>query len=182
MNATAPRPREDVPSDPRDLPGPFPFRRTLEVRFGDTDAMGHVNNAVYLTYCEAARVSYFEAATGRSFLDAGDHRGRGVGMEAGEGPRHRWSFILAEARVTFRSPAYFGETLTVEVRTSKIGRSSMPREDRITGPASHLAPARLIAVCESVQVGYDYEHEHPVALPEDLVGLLEAFEGRSLRD
>src|SRR4051794_23064791 len=38
-----------VPDDARDLPGEFRFRRPIEVRFADTDAMGHVNNAAYLT-------------------------------------------------------------------------------------------------------------------------------------
>ncbi len=47
--------RVSVPEDPRDLPGQFRFRREIEVRFRDTDAMGHVNNAEYLTYCEIAR-------------------------------------------------------------------------------------------------------------------------------
>jgi acyl-ACP thioesterase len=46
-----------VTPDPRDLPGDFGHRRELDVRFADTDAMGHVNNAVYLTYCESARIA-----------------------------------------------------------------------------------------------------------------------------
>ena len=41
-----------MPDDPRDLGGDFGCRRDVEVRFADTDAMGHVNNANYLTYCE----------------------------------------------------------------------------------------------------------------------------------
>ena len=53
-----------VPDDPRDLPGTFCHRREVDVRFADTDAMGHVNNAVYLTYCESARISYWTDVTG----------------------------------------------------------------------------------------------------------------------
>jgi acyl-ACP thioesterase len=47
--------RVAVPADARDLSGPFRHRRMIEVRFADTDAMGHVNNAKYLTYVETAR-------------------------------------------------------------------------------------------------------------------------------
>ena len=56
--------RVAVPDDRRDLPGGFRYRRPIEVRFGDTDAMGHVNNAAYLTYCEMARAGYYETVTG----------------------------------------------------------------------------------------------------------------------
>ena len=45
------RVQTDGAPDPRDLAGDFRHRRSVEVRFADTDAMGHVNNAVYLTYC-----------------------------------------------------------------------------------------------------------------------------------
>lgn len=178
----------EVPRDPRDLVGSFRFSRPLEVRFGDTDAMGHVNNAVYLTYCESARVSYFEAVTGEDFLGGGiagepDHAAQhGAGTEAGVGPRHRWSFILAEARVTYRSPAYFGETLTIETRTCRIGRSSMTAEYRITAPQSRFGPARLVATAESVAVGFDYVNGRPAPLPDDFVVLIEAYEGRPLRE
>jgi acyl-CoA thioester hydrolase len=37
----------------------FRFNYPIEVRFSDTDAMGHVNNAVYLTYFEQARLAYW---------------------------------------------------------------------------------------------------------------------------
>ena len=49
----------DGPPDPRDLPGDFGHRHEIAVRFADTDAMGHVNNAVYLTYVESARVAWW---------------------------------------------------------------------------------------------------------------------------
>ena len=40
---------------------------TWSIRFGDTDAMGHANNARFLTYCESARIDYWETVTGESF-------------------------------------------------------------------------------------------------------------------
>jgi acyl-CoA thioester hydrolase len=170
--------RAAVPDDPRDLPGEFRFRRPIEVRFGDTDAMGHVNNAVYLTYCELARASYYEAVTGRMML--GDTAS--ASAMRGEHPETEDSkFILAEARVTYRSPAFFGETLTIEVRAARLGRSSFTLEYRITAPDSPFGPARLIAVSDSILVAYDYGEGRPVPVPGELVAALEAFEGRSLR-
>lgn len=162
-----PRARHDVPADPRDLAGDFPHRFTVRVRFGDTDAMGHANNSRFLTYCESARIDYWEAATGEPFAL----------------PTHgaRESMILADIRVAFRSPAYFGETLTVESRVGRVGRTSFTLEHRITASASAAGPARLVAVAEGVQVLYDYATGRPRPIPEGVVARLEAFEGRSLR-
>lgn len=156
-----------VPSDARDLPGTFPYRRPIEVRFGDTDAMGHVNNASYLTYCEIARAAYHEAVTGEP-LPLGAH-GASEGM------------ILAEARITYRSPAFYGEILTIEARVGHIGRSSFTQEYRLTAPDSRYGRARLVAVSESVQVMYDYTAERPIPVPPSLAAAMEAFEGRPLR-
>jgi acyl-CoA thioester hydrolase len=160
--------REAVPDDPRDLPGDFSYRRPVEVRFGDTDAMGHVNNAVYLTYVELARAGYYRAATGGK-----------VGIGALERDQ---AFILAEARLTFRAPAYFGEVLTIEVRTSRIGRSSFTMDFRITAPEGAHGGARLILVASSTQVGYDYERDRAEPLHDRIVAALETFEGRTLRE
>lgn len=161
------RARIEVPADPRDLPGDFPHRLRQKVRFGDTDAMGHMNNARYLTFCESARVDYWERVTGRPFAI--------VTHGATE------SMILADIKVTFRSPAFAGEVLTVETRCSGIGRTSFTLEHRITAPQSDRGEARLVATAEAVQVLFDYRSERPMTIPDETVGRLEAFEGRSLR-
>ncbi len=159
--------RVTVPDDARDLPGTFCFRRPIEVRFADTDAMGHVNNAAYLTYCEIARAAYYEAVTGVP-LPLGTH-GASEGM------------ILAEARITYRTPAFYGETLTIEARVGRIGRTSYTQEFRLTAPESRYGRARLVAVSESIQVMYDYNAERPIPVPQDLAAAMESFERRPLR-
>src|SRR5262245_43644460 len=134
----APRSRIEVPEDPRDIPGDFAHRHEVQVRLADTDAMGHINNARYLTYVEIARVAYWEHVTGR-MLPTGAH-----GAEEG--------MILAEIRVTFRSPAFFGERLTVETRVERIGRTSFGMVHRITAPESRYGDTRLVAVADSTLV------------------------------
>lgn len=159
--------RIPVPDDRRDLPGSFRFRRPIEVRFADTDAMGHVNNAAYMTYCEIARAAYYEAITGEP-LPLGAH-GASEGM------------ILAEARIAFRAPAFYGEVLTIEARVSRIGRSSFTQEFRLSAPESRYGRLRLVAVSESTQVMYDYSAERPILVSADLAAAMERFEGRALR-
>lgn len=163
----APRSRIDVPEDPRDLAGDFAHRFAVQIRFGDTDAMGHANNSRFLTYCESARIDYWEAATGQPFAL--------VTHGAVE------SLILADIRVTFRSPAYFGEPLTVESRLGRIGRTSFTLEHRITAAPSPRGTARLVATAEDVLVLYDYATERPMAIPPETIARLESYEGRPPR-
>ncbi len=161
------RGRIEVPPDARDLPGEFAHRLEVFVRFGDTDAMGHANNARFLTYCESARIDYWETVTGEPF---------GLATH-GESE----SMILADIRVSYRAQAYFGERLTVESRIGRIGRTSFTLEHRITAPASERGHARLVATAEAVQVLFDYAADRPRPVPDETVARLEAFEGRPLR-
>jgi acyl-CoA thioester hydrolase len=161
-----PRSRIGVPADARDVPGDFAHRHDVEVRLSDTDAMGHVNNARYLTYVEIARVAYYERVTGNP-LPIGAH-----GAEEG--------MILAEIRMTYRSTSFYGETLTVETRVERIGRSSFGMVHRITAPESRYGPARLVAVADSTLVSYDYTDECPIPVPDEWRTAIEAFEGRQL--
>lgn len=156
------RSRIDVPADARDLTGDFAHRYAVEVRLSDTDAMGHVNNARYLTYVEIARVAYYEQVIGRP-LPLGYH-----GAEEG--------MILAEATMTFRSQAYFGETLTVESRVERIGNTSFVMSHRITAPESRFGPARLVATSVGTLVSYDYGEDKPIAVPDDWREAIASYE------
>ncbi|MBI2763211.1 MAG: acyl-CoA thioesterase [Chloroflexi bacterium] len=166
--AAASRSRVDVPADARDVGGDFAHSRIIEVRFADTDAMGHVNNASYLTYAEIARAAYYERATGEQM-----HLGVHGALEG---------MILAELRMTYRNPTFFGEFVTVETRIERIGRTSFSMMHRLSAPESRYGSARLIAIADSVLVSYDYTAERPIPVPPALVAAIEAFEGHRLRD
>jgi acyl-CoA thioester hydrolase len=159
------RSRIATPDDPRDFAGDFAHRREIQVRFADTDAMGHVNNAVYLTYCEIARITYWTDVTGEPVR---------LGTQGAE------SLILAEARISYRAPAFHGETVTVETRAVRIGRSSFALEHRLTACVPGM-PSRLVATSESILVRYDYARDAAVPLSDEFVAAIEAFEGRRLR-
>jgi acyl-CoA thioester hydrolase len=154
-----------TPEDPRDLAGDFGHRVAIDVRFADTDAMGHVNNAVYMTYCEMARIRYWTDVTGEPVA---------AGHEGAE------SLILAEARITYRAPVFHTETVTVETRATHIGRSSFTLEHRLTACPPNGSP-RLVATSESVMVRFDYRTGRSSALDRRFVDAIERFEGRSLR-
>jgi len=128
----------------------------VEVRFRDCDPMGHVNNAVYLTYLELARFAYWKAAE--------------IERLAGE-----VSYIIARVEIDFRSPAVTGDVLDVGIRVTGFGRTSfsMAYEIRDEG-------GRLVATAKSVQVAYDYAAGKTVPLPDAIRERIGEFEGRQL--
>ena len=160
------RPGKRVSGRGRPAEGPFRYRHPVEVRYGDTDALGHVNNAIYLSYFEAARGGYYAAVAGRPF---------GTGPDAA-----RQTFVIADARVVYRQPAYFGEPLVVEARVDWASRSSFGLEYRVLSEGGPLAPARLVADGETTQVMFDIRAGRPTRIPVELLTLIEAFEGRSI--
>ena len=128
----------------------------MQVRFRDTDAFGHVNNAVFFSYIELARIRYF--------LDV---------LEPAQ-PFDRLPLILARVELDFRSPIMFGEAVEVETRVDRIGRSSIGMSHRMT------ADGRLVGEAQSVLVTYDYEIARPMPVPDEWRTKFGAYEGRAL--
>lgn len=117
----------------------------VQVRFRDTDAMGHVNNAVYLSYLELARMEYIRRVFGvRDYRDV--------------------DFILARVEIDYRSPAMVGEDLRVGTRVVAIGGASFTMDYRIEEAAS----GRLVAEAKTVQVAYDYKRGKVKRISEDV--------------
>ncbi len=148
------------------IEGEFPYEHPIEVRFVDTDALGHVNNAVYLSYFEAARAGYYAKVSGTPF---------GTGESAGER-----TFVIAEARIAYRAPAFFGEQLLVGCRFTWASRSSFGLEYRVRAEASPVGPARVVADGESTQVMFDLERNRVMRVPADLLEMFEGFEQRDI--
>ena len=147
------------------MEGAFRYEHPIEVRFVDTDAFGHINNATYLSYFEAARAGYYAEVMGAPF---------GVGERASER-----TFVIAEAHVFYRAPAFFGEKLLVGCRFSWTGRSSFGLEYVVRAEESVVAPARVVADGSTVQVMFDIEKNRVMRVPADLIAMFENFEGRT---
>jgi acyl-CoA thioester hydrolase len=148
-----------VPPEPAGRPsgeGGSPAFRVhcpVEVRFRDCDPMGHVNNAVYLTYLELARFAYWKAAD--------------IGRLAGE-----VSYIMARVEIDFRAPATTGQVLDVGIAVTGFGRTSFSMAYEIRDPEK-----RLVATAKSVQVAYDYAAGKTVPLLEAIRNRIREFEG-----
>ncbi|MBU0512839.1 MAG: acyl-CoA thioesterase [Chloroflexi bacterium] len=133
----------------------FRFYHPIEVRYGDLDPQGHVNNARYLTYMEQARVNYVRAVgmwDGGSFLHLG--------------------IIMADARITFKSPILWGQTIRVGVSIVRLGRKSMDSIYSIEDTQS----GRILADGSSVLVAYDYKSSSTIPIPDHWRQIIADFE------
>ena len=123
----------------------------LSVRFRDCDPLGHVNNAVYLTYLEQARFALWRAQLN-------------LRVPMAEPGRRGEGFILARAEVDFRAQARYGDELEVRLGLEAVGRSSLTYDYQIV-----MIPSdRVVATARTVQVWFDYDRERPVPLSDEL--------------
>ena len=129
------------------------FVHRLEVRFRDCDPMGHVNNAVYLTYLEQTRFAHWRSVWGRG---------------APQLPAGMPGVILAHIECDYRRPASYGEILEIRLRVASIGRTSFRYEYEMVD--QH---ARSVLEAKTVQVMYDYAEARPVPIPPEIRAALE---------
>jgi acyl-CoA thioester hydrolase len=130
-----------------------PFRHAvpLQIRFRDTDAMAHINNAVYLTYLEVARTSYWHHVFDIASYNDVD-------------------FVLARAEIDFLAPLFVQDQAEVWIRVTEIGRKSFRFAYEL-----HTRD-RIAARAETVQVMYDYAAGTSKAITEEQRRAILSFE------
>jgi len=127
----------------------FAFTHRLDVRFRDCDSMGHVNNAVFFTYFEQCRLTFWRTITGEA------------------APLAR--VIVARAECDYRAPAYFGDQLEVGLDVGDVGGSSFVLLYELVNTAT----SRLLAQGRTVMVTYDYAAGKSTPIPPATRELLE---------
>jgi acyl-CoA thioester hydrolase len=131
----------------------MPFTYTERVRFGDLDAMRHLNNVVFLRYFETARIAYI-----RSLLP--DH-------DPAHPEQAKWGLIFAECHINYRSPVYFDEEVAVECSIGEVRRSAF--QVLFTMRVGE----RVAAEGYGWLVGFDYVTERSSPLPDSLREVLQ---------
>jgi acyl-CoA thioester hydrolase len=133
----------------------FVFSMKLDIRWSDMDEMRHVNNAVYLTYFEQARVYYFQEACKWDWKEIG--------------------VILASAHVDYLRPVVFPNPTRVYVRTSKLGNKSFELSYLITSEVNGVE--ELTTTGYTTMVLFDYEANKSVLIPDFLREKITSYEG-----
>ena len=132
----------------------FRFVYPQEVAFGDLDAFGHVNNAVYLTYVENARIGYMREVLGVESLED-------------------LLVIVAKVNIDFRSRASLGDVLEIGARVSRIGTKSFDLDHEVRGP-----DARLVAAASTTLVTFDYRGDTTMPVPDLWRERIQSFEAK----
>lgn len=135
----------------------FRFYHPVEVRYGDLDPQGHLNNAKYLTYFEQARVQY----TIERGLFSRDQSFMEIGI------------IIADVHIRYLEPVYFGQEIKVGVQVARLGNKSMTWEQNIVDADT----GKELAKGEVIIVTYDYKSEKTISIPQEWRERIIQFEG-----
>lgn len=121
----------------------------IPVRWGDMDAMGHVNNTVYFRYMEQARIGWFDALVPQ--------------QEAWQAT----GIVIVSASCNFRKPINYPGTVEVKVFVGEPGGSSVPTFYELR--VAH----ELYADGAAVVVFIDMRSQKPLRVPERIRSLLQ---------
>ncbi|RPH72984.1 MAG: acyl-CoA thioesterase [Myxococcaceae bacterium] len=124
---------------------------TLDVAWGEMDALGHVNNVRYIAWAETARIRFFEQ------FGMSTHPGDPVGP------------ILARIENDYLQQVEYPARITVGIRPEKVGNTSLTLEHAIWTAG---APERVVARGRAVVVMINYATQEKVRVPEAIRALL----------
>jgi acyl-CoA thioester hydrolase len=122
----------------------------MQVRWGDMDALGHVNNAEYLRYFEQSRITWLE---GHGYAVAG----------VGTGP------ILARVSVTYLKPVVYPTEIEIRLYAGHVGNSSFTLLSEIVNGRD---ASERFTEGEFVTVWVDYDRAKSVPIPEKIRAIL----------
>ncbi len=138
----------------------WPFSHVDRVRFGDLDAMRHLNNVAFLGFFESARIAYIQSLIERySPVD----------------PERAVGLIFAEAHINYRSPGLFDEEVRTFIRPRALKRSSFRAEFLMTSDTD----GRTLAEGWGALVGYDYVADKATPIAEAIAAALRASGGEA---
>lgn len=111
---------------------------TVEVRFADIDAMGHVNNAVYLSYFEQARIAWFADLIGGTWNLETD------------------GIVLARNEIDYLEPVLLSDKVRIQTSCIKVGGSSLVLAYEVYRLPLGAIKERMCTRGQSVLVCFDY--------------------------
>ncbi len=124
------------------------------MRWSDMDQMGHINNAVYLTYFEHARGYYYHESCEWNWKEDG--------------------IILANASIDYLRPIVFPSTCFIYVRTTKIGNKSMDLEYIILHEENNAKT--MMARGTTTLVMFDYKTQGSIVVPDRIREKIKNYE------
>lgn len=116
----------------------------IQIRFVDLDQFGHVNNAIYLSYLEIARLPYFDEIIGEiDWLNEG--------------------IILAKAEIDYLIPILLKDHIEVKTWCSRIGSKSFDLSYHIVKLEKETET--IVAKAKTVMVCFNYSKQQSIEIP-----------------
>lgn len=121
----------------------YKYKTPIPIRFSDIDAVGHVNNAIYLTYFEIARINYWKEIINWNLRENG--------------------VIVGRSEVNYLKPITLDDEIVCYVRTTRIGNSSFDMMHLLARVTPH--GEEICTTGKTVCISYDYSLNKSVSIP-----------------
>jgi acyl-CoA thioester hydrolase len=132
----------------------FNHQETIQIRFNDIDVLGHVNNAVQITYFDFGKVKYFEALKNQVIDWSGSE------------------LVMVNVNVDFFEPIFTSNQIVVKTKVCEIGNKSLKLIQMIKDYKTN----RVKSVCRSVMCGFDPKTNKSLLISDEWRDLINQFE------
>lgn len=137
----------------------------IQMRFCDTDMMGHINNVSMIAFLETARVQYMNSL-------------RNIAVQKNIGT-NVFSVILAEITCVYKNQLFLHDDLEIGIRIPFFMRKSFPF-DYIVVAKNRTDSSRVVALAQSVQVMFDYFDNRSLEVPQEFIEVASELEKRRI--
>jgi len=133
----------------------LPFVTEMEIRFGDADAIGHVNNVAFFRFLEQGRVHFMKA---------------GKGNLSGSGIRD-FPYVVAHSELDFVAPLAYDDIVVITMGIGRIGGSSFVFDYELFSKRSGVMAAKgnVVMVC------FDHDNNRSMPIPEEFRSTLKEY-------
>lgn len=143
-----------------DAPAPYHHYMPVQIRFTDIDALGHVNNSIYISYFDLGKTKYFDD------------------VMSGEIDWHDIGVVIVNINCSYFAQTFYGEPVEVLTMTTAIGEKSLRMEQRVINPET----MQTKAVCYTILAGFDRITGKSAPIGTKWTRALEKYEGRRLQE
>ena len=137
---------------------PFKHTMNVQIRFNDIDALGHVNNAVYMEFFDLGKANYFTEVNGGPV----DWRTANV--------------VVANVNCNYLAPIYFHEPMAVQTQAVYLHDRSL----KLLQQLINTKTGEVICQCQVIMVGFDVKNGTSAPIADDWKEKLTTYEARSL--
>lgn len=136
----------------------FKHKLPVQIRFNDIDSLGHVNNAIYLSYFDLGKAAYFQTIR-KQIID--------------------WTkidVVVANINIDYHAPTYMHEKLEVRTKITGLGNKSMKMLQYLI----NIETGELKSSCRTVMVGFHPENKISQLITDDWRNAIHDYEGLPL--